>query len=62
MDLFGIVDIQQKMRRDLVQGFILHLIERKTLSRIDRSKGKFRSFLLASRKITYRTRQSVRVA
>ena len=33
---------------DLVQGFFLHLIERKTLSRVDRSKGKFRSFLLAS--------------
>ena len=34
--------------QDLAQGFMLHLIERKTLSRIDRSKGKFRSFLLAS--------------
>jgi hypothetical protein len=34
--------------QDLAQGFILHLIERKTLSRVDRSKGKFRSFLLAS--------------
>ena len=34
--------------QDLVQGFFLHLIEYKTLSRIDRSKGKFRSFLLAS--------------
>jgi len=33
---------------DLVQGFFLHLIEHKTLSRVDRSKGKFRSFLLAS--------------
>jgi len=33
---------------DLVQGFFVHLIERKTLSRVDRSKGKFRSFLLAS--------------
>jgi RNA polymerase sigma factor (sigma-70 family) len=33
---------------DLVQGFFLHLIERRTLSRVDRSKGKFRSFLLAS--------------
>jgi RNA polymerase sigma factor (sigma-70 family) len=33
---------------DLVQGFFLHLVEHKTLSRIDRSKGKFRSFLLAS--------------
>ena len=34
--------------QDLVQGFFLHLIEYKTLSRVDRSKGKFRSFLLAS--------------
>jgi DNA-directed RNA polymerase specialized sigma24 family protein len=34
--------------KDLVQGFFLHLIEHKTLSRVDRSKGKFRSFLLAS--------------
>ena len=33
---------------DLVQGFFLHLIEHKTLRRVDRSKGKFRSFLLAS--------------
>jgi DNA-directed RNA polymerase specialized sigma24 family protein len=34
--------------QDLAQGFFLHLVERKTLSRVDRSKGKFRSFLLAS--------------
>jgi RNA polymerase sigma-70 factor (ECF subfamily) len=33
---------------DLVQGFFLRLVEHKTLSRVDRSKGKFRSFLLAS--------------
>jgi RNA polymerase sigma factor (sigma-70 family) len=33
---------------DLVQGFLLHLVEHKTLRRVDRSKGKFRSFLLAS--------------
>jgi RNA polymerase sigma factor (sigma-70 family) len=33
---------------DLTQGFFLHLIEHKTLSRVDRTKGKFRSFLLAS--------------
>jgi RNA polymerase sigma factor (sigma-70 family) len=33
---------------DLVQGFFLHLVEYKTLRRVDRSKGKFRSFLLAS--------------
>jgi hypothetical protein len=34
--------------QDLTQGFFLHLIERKTLRRVDRAKGKFRSFLLAS--------------
>jgi DNA-directed RNA polymerase specialized sigma24 family protein len=34
--------------QDLAQGFFLHLAECKTLSRVDRSKGKFRSFLLAS--------------
>ena len=33
---------------DLVQGFFVHLLEHKTFRRIDRSKGKFRSFLLAS--------------
>jgi RNA polymerase sigma factor (sigma-70 family) len=33
---------------DLVQGFFLHMVEHNTLSRVDRSKGKFRSFLLAS--------------
>ena len=31
--------------QDLVQGFFLHLIEYKTPSRVDRMKGKFRSFL-----------------
>jgi RNA polymerase sigma-70 factor (ECF subfamily) len=36
--------------QDLAQGFFLHLLEHKTLSRVDRSKGKFRSFLLASLK------------
>jgi RNA polymerase sigma-70 factor (ECF subfamily) len=33
---------------DLTQGFFLHLLEHKTLTRVDRQKGKFRSFLLAS--------------
>ena len=33
---------------DLVQGFFLYLVEHKTLSRADRSKGRFRSFLLTS--------------
>jgi DNA-directed RNA polymerase specialized sigma24 family protein len=31
----------------MVQGFFLHLVEHETLSRVDRSKGKFRSFLLS---------------
>jgi RNA polymerase sigma factor (sigma-70 family) len=34
--------------QDLTQGFFLHLIERGTLKRVDRAKGRFRSFLLAS--------------
>ena len=34
--------------QDLVQGFLAHLIERRALRRVDRSKGRFRSFLLAS--------------
>jgi RNA polymerase sigma factor (sigma-70 family) len=34
--------------QDLVQGFFGHLIERRTLQRVERSKGRFRSFLLAS--------------
>jgi RNA polymerase sigma factor (sigma-70 family) len=34
--------------QDLTQGFFLHLLEHKTLTRVDREKGKFRSFLLAS--------------
>jgi hypothetical protein len=34
--------------RDLTQGFFLHLLEHKTLTHIDPSRGKFRSFLLGS--------------
>jgi DNA-directed RNA polymerase specialized sigma24 family protein len=34
--------------QDLVQGFFAHLIERRALGRVERSKGRFRSFLLAS--------------
>lgn len=34
--------------QDLTQGFFLHLIEHKALTQVDRLKGKFRSFLLAS--------------
>jgi RNA polymerase sigma-70 factor (ECF subfamily) len=33
---------------DLVQGFFLRLLEKDALAAVDRSKGKFRSFLLAS--------------
>ena len=36
--------------QDLTQSFFAHLIERKIYSRVDRQKGKFRSFLLASLK------------
>src|ERR1700758_243841 len=34
--------------QDLTQGFFLHLLEQRALARVDRLKGKFRSFLLAS--------------
>jgi RNA polymerase sigma factor (sigma-70 family) len=34
--------------QDLTQGFFAHLLDRHRLGRVDRSKGKFRSFLLAS--------------
>ena len=34
--------------QDLTQGFFQHLLEHKTLARVDRLKGKFRSFLLGS--------------
>jgi RNA polymerase sigma-70 factor (ECF subfamily) len=33
---------------DLVQGFFLHLIERGTVARADRERGRFRSFLLGA--------------
>jgi DNA-directed RNA polymerase specialized sigma24 family protein len=33
--------------QDLTQGFFLYILEHQTLSRVDRRKGKFRSFLLA---------------
>ncbi len=35
---------------DITQGFFLHLLERSDLAGLDRKKGKFRSFLLASLK------------
>lgn len=34
--------------RDLTQGFFTHLLEKDAFEAIDRSKGRFRSFLLAS--------------
>ena len=34
--------------QDLTQGFFAYLIEHKVYTRVDRQKGKFRSFLLAS--------------
>jgi len=34
--------------QDLTQGFFLHLLKHRTLAHVDRLKGKFRSFLLAS--------------
>ena len=34
--------------QDLIQGFFLHLLEHRALKGVDRLKGKFRSFLLAS--------------
>ena len=36
--------------QDLTQGFFAYLIERKIYARVDRQKGRFRSFLLASLK------------
>jgi RNA polymerase sigma factor (sigma-70 family) len=34
--------------QDLTQGFFMYLLEHRSLTRVDRLKGKFRSFLLAS--------------
>src|SRR5260370_37260655 len=34
--------------QDLTQGFFAHLFEHESLRRVDREKGRFRSFLLAS--------------
>jgi RNA polymerase sigma factor (sigma-70 family) len=34
--------------QDLTQGFFAHLLEHETMTKVDRAKGKFRSFLLAS--------------
>jgi DNA-directed RNA polymerase specialized sigma24 family protein len=34
--------------QDLTQGFFLYLLEQRALAAVDRLKGKFRSFLLAS--------------
>src|SRR5262245_19241996 len=34
--------------QDLTQGFIFHLLERRSIEKVEPHKGKFRSFLLAS--------------
>ncbi len=34
--------------QDLVQGFFAHLLEKNTLSRADKEKGRLRTFLLGS--------------
>jgi RNA polymerase sigma-70 factor (ECF subfamily) len=34
--------------QDLTQGFFLHLLEHRALARVDRLKGKFRSFLITA--------------
>lgn len=36
--------------QDIVQGFFAHLLQTKAYAQTDRTKGKFRSFLLASLK------------
>ena len=41
---------QAAAAEDLVQGFLARLLEKEDLSRVDRSKGRFRSFLLAAMK------------
>ena len=41
---------QPAAAEDLVQGFLTRLLEKDDLSRVDRSKGRFRSFLLAAMK------------
>ncbi|MDQ3622882.1 MAG: sigma-70 family RNA polymerase sigma factor [Verrucomicrobiota bacterium] len=35
---------------DATQGFFAHLLDKRSLTRVDRSKGRFRTFLLASLK------------
>lgn len=40
--------VEPEEAKDLTQEFFLHLLRRETLARADRSKGRFRSFLLAS--------------
>src|SRR4051812_24043093 len=38
------------LAEDLTQSFFAHLLEKKSLEKVDRALGKFRSFLLASLK------------
>jgi DNA-directed RNA polymerase specialized sigma24 family protein len=48
--------------QDLAQGFFLHLLDHKSLAEVDPRKGKFRSFLLASIKTTFRRRPTAAAA
>jgi RNA polymerase sigma-70 factor (ECF subfamily) len=41
---------QAAAAEDLVQGFLARLLEKEDLAQVDRSKGRFRSFLLAAMK------------
>jgi len=41
---------QAAAAEDLVQGFLTRLLEKEDLAQVDRSKGRFRSFLLAAMK------------
>jgi RNA polymerase sigma factor (sigma-70 family) len=42
--------VQASQAEDLVQGFLTRLLEKNDLASVDREKGRFRSFLLASLK------------
>jgi RNA polymerase sigma-70 factor (ECF subfamily) len=42
--------LDQESAKDLTQGFFARLLERNYLAQVQREKGRFRSFLLASLK------------
>jgi len=46
----GLLARTPEAAEDLVQGFLTRLLEKKYLAQVDRSKGRFRSFLLAAMK------------